>query len=146
MIFSTDHQFQWVGVQTVKFDDFQCRPSISMIFSADHEFWCFGVQTIQFDDFQCRPSISTTFIADHKFRWFGMQTVKFYDFGCRRSTCYVSHPRFTWHVFVTQYRWTSPSCYLKHLKLRPFVSKAYRWRRLPQMTTRSLTCGLKHIK
>ena len=74
-------------VQTVKFDDLECRPSDSPIWIADRQIRRFGMQTVQFnerrirrfgiqtmkfDDFECRPSNSKIWNADHRIKRFGV--------------------------------------------------------------------------
>ena len=58
--------FLFLGVQTVKFHDFQCRPSNSMLWSADRQMLRFEVQTVKFDDLECRPSNSMNWSADRQ--------------------------------------------------------------------------------
>ena len=65
------------GVQTIKFDDVECRPSNSRIWSADRQIRRFGKQTIKFTDLESRPSISMIGSADRQIRRFGVQTLQF---------------------------------------------------------------------
>ena len=51
-------------VQTVKFDDLECRPSDSPIWIADRQIRRFGMPNVKFDNLECRPSNSTIEGAD----------------------------------------------------------------------------------
>ena len=55
-------------VQTVKFDDLDCRQSDSLIWSADCEIRRLREQTVRFNDWECRPSNSTVWSADRRIR------------------------------------------------------------------------------
>ena len=50
-------------VQTVKFDDLNCRPSDTPMWSADRQIRRFGVQIILFNYWECRPSNCTAVAA-----------------------------------------------------------------------------------
>ena len=53
----------WVIVQTVKFDDLNCRPSDLPMWSSDRQIRCFGVQIVLIDYWECRPSNCTAVAA-----------------------------------------------------------------------------------
>ena len=61
------HDFNKVtaaALQTVRFDELDCRPLNSTLWSTNRPILCFGVQTVKFNDLECRPSNSTIWSAD----------------------------------------------------------------------------------